>query len=234
MRLNKYIAEAGITSRRKADELIKNGEIEINGVAVTKLGIDVSDKDIVKYKGNILENQGKKMYIMLNKPAKYLSSVSDDRDRKTVIDLVKNRYTMRLYPIGRLDYETEGLLLLTNDGEITKKLTHPSHNIKKTYFVRTDKPFNKIQIENIMNGVDIGGYVTRKCKINVKEGSKNECHITIGEGKNRQVRKMFATQELEVTYLQRVSIGEIPLGNLALGKTRELTSKEILYLKSIN
>mgnify|MGYP003606671470 FL=1 len=234
MRLNKYIAESGITSRRKADELIKNGEIKINGETVTELGTDVNESDTVEYMGSIISVQEKKIYIMLNKPAKYLSSVSDDRNRKTVVDLIRDNYSMRLYPIGRLDYDTEGLILMTNDGEITKKLTHPSHNIKKTYFVRTDRPFTREQIQNIVNGVDIGGYVTRKCEIKLKKGSDNECYITIGEGKNRQVRKMFSSQNLEVTYLRRISIGDLTLGNLGSGKTRELTDEEIKYLKSIN
>lgn len=234
MRLNKYIAEAGITSRRKADELIKRGEIEINGEITTELGIDVNENDIVKYKGKPISKEDAKVYVMLNKPPKYLSSVTDDRDRKTVIDLIKHKYKERLYPVGRLDYDTEGLLLLTNDGDITNKLTHPSHQIKKTYFVRADKPISTNHKHNIENGVIIDEYMTRKCHIELSDQNPRECLITIGEGKNRQVRKMFSTQDLEVLYLKRISVGEINLGSLKLGETRELTPDEICYLKSVN
>ncbi|MGB5824183.1 MAG: pseudouridine synthase [Proteocatella sp.] len=234
MRLNKYIAEAGITSRRKADELIKNGDIEINGEITTELGIDVKENDIVKYRGKIISKETHKIYVMLNKPPKYLSSVTDDRDRKTVIDLIKGNYHERLYPVGRLDYDTEGLLLLTNDGEITNKLTHPSHQIKKTYFVRVDKPITEKEKRIIEKGVVIDDYLTRECSIELSDKNACECLITIGEGKNRQIRKMFYTQNLEVMYLKRISIGEIKLGSLALGETRELTKNEVNYLKSVN
>lgn len=234
MRLNKYIAAAGITSRRKADELIKNGDIEINNEIVTELGTDVNENDVVKYRGKTISKEDHKVYVMLNKPPKYLSSVTDDRDRKTVIDLIKNKYQERLYPVGRLDYDTEGLLLLTNDGEITNKLTHPRHQIKKTYFVRVDKPISEKQKHIIEKGVVIDDYMTRECKVKLSDQNPRECLITIGEGKNRQIRKMFATQELEVIYLKRISIGKIELGSLQLGDTRELTDDELNYLKSVN
>lgn len=234
MRLNKFIAASGITSRRKADELIKNGDISINGVQITELGTEVLENDIVTYKGKIINEESSKIYIMLNKPSKYLSSVSDDRDRKTVLDLVKDKYSERLYPVGRLDYDTEGLLILTNDGEITNKLTHPRHHIKKTYFVRTDKPITKDIISNLENGVLIDDYITKKATINFNSKNNTQCEITIGEGKNRQVRKMFASQGLEVVYLKRISMGNLKLGSLTIGNFRELTKDEVEYLKSIN
>lgn len=234
MRLNKFIAASGITSRRKADELIKNGDISINGVQITELGTEVLETDIVTYNGKIINEESSKIYIMLNKPAKYLSSVSDDRDRKTVVDLVKDRYSERLYPVGRLDYDTEGLLILTNDGEITNKLTHPRHHIKKTYFVKTDKPITKDIISALENGVLIDDYMTKKATITFNPKDKSQCEITIGEGKNRQVRKMFSSQGLEVIYLKRISMGDLKLGSLPIGKTRELTKDEVEYLKSIN
>ena len=144
MRLNKYIAESGITSRRKADELIKNGEIKINGETVTELGTDVNESDTVEYMGSIISVQEKKIYIMLNKPAKYLSSVSDDRNRKTVVDLIRDNYSMRLYPIGRLDYDTEGLILMTNDGEIpglrtTRREADPKHPLSNVRSIPPDR-----------------------------------------------------------------------------------------------
>lgn len=234
MRLNKFIAASGITSRRKADELIKNGDISINGVQITELGTEVLETDIVTYNGKIINEESSKIYIMLNKPAKYLSSVSDDRDRKTVVDLVKDRYSERLYPVGRLDYDTEGLLILTNDGEITNKLTHPRHHIKKTYFVKTDKPITKDIISALESGVLIDDYMTKKATITFNPKDKNQCEITIGEGKNRQVRKMFSSQGLEVIYLKRISMGALKLGSLPIGKTRELDKDEVEYLKSIN
>lgn len=234
MRLNKFIAARGITSRRKADELIKNGDISINGVQITELGTEVLENDIVTYKGKIINEESSKIYIMINKPAKYLSSVSDDRDRKTVIDLVKGSYSERLYPVGRLDYDTEGLLILTNDGEITNKLTHPRHHIKKTYFVKTDKPITRDIVSALENGVLIDDYMTREATVILNPKNNNQCEITIGEGKNRQVRKMFASQGLEVVYLKRISMGNLKLGSLPIGKIRELTKDEVEYLKSIN
>lgn len=234
MRLNKFIAASGITSRRKADQLIAAGEISLNGKVITELGTEVFENDIVTYKGQIINEEKSKIYLMLNKPPKYLSSVSDDRDRKTVIDLVKNTYSERLYPVGRLDYETEGLLILTNDGDITNKLTHPKHHIKKTYLVKTDKPITKEIISNLENGVLIDDYMTKKAELKLDIKNNNQCEITIGEGRNRQVRKMFASQGLEVVYLKRLSMGDLKLGSLEIGKTRELTQKEISYLKSIN
>ena len=234
MRLNKFIAASGITSRRKADQLIAAGEISLNGKVITELGTEVFENDIVTYKGQIINEEKSKIYLMLNKPPKYLSSVSDDRDRKTVIDLVKNTYSERLYPVGRLDYETEGLLILTNDGDITNKLTHPKHHIKKTYLVKTDKPITKEIVSNLENGVLIDDYMTKKAELKLDIKHNNQCEITIGEGRNRQVRKMFASQGLEVVYLKRLSMGDLKLGSLEIGKTRELTQKEISYLKSIN
>lgn len=234
MRLNKFIAASGITSRRKADELIKNGEIKINGQIVTELGTEVSEKDIVSYNNAIINEESSKIYLMLNKPAKYLSSVSDDRNRKTVIDLIKDSYSERLYPVGRLDYETEGLLILTNDGEITNKLTHPRHHIKKTYLVNTNKPITHLAISNLENGVLIDEYMTKKATIKMHPHINTQCEITIGEGRNRQVRKMFESQKLEVIYLKRISMGKLKLDSLPIGKTRELTKEEVEYLKSIN
>lgn len=235
MRLNKYIAASGVTSRRKADELIKQGKIKINGELITDMGYIVNEGDEIKHDGRIINTEEKKIYVMINKPQKFLSSVTDDRNRKTVIDIVKGKYKERLYPVGRLDYDTEGLLILTNDGEITKKLTHPSHDIKKTYFVKTDKKMYPDLLKKIENGVQVEDYITRECKIKkLQSKDGNECLITIGEGKNRQIRKMFETQNMKVVFLKRLSVGKIELGNLKTGEFRELTKEELKYLMSIN
>lgn len=224
MRLNKYIADCGIASRRKADILIADGKVKINGKIVTNLGTIVNENDTVEVEGKRIKKEDKKIYLMLNKPSGFLSSVSDDRGRKTVIDLIKKKYKERIYPVGRLDYETEGLLILTNDGEFANKVIHPSKNILKKYYVEIDKNINEKEKRNIEEGVDIGNYITSKSKLSKIDDCKY--YITISEGKNRQVRKMFETQNKKVLYLKRVSIGNLKLENLKTGQFRELTDKE--------
>lgn len=235
MRINKYIAHSGIASRRKADELILEGKVKINGRLVTEPGAEVGAKDKVEVNGKNITLEKNKIYIMMNKPSGYICSSSDDRGRKTVLDLIKNQYTERLYTIGRLDYETEGLLLLTNDGDIANNLIHPRSNINKVYYVELNGPLTLQSIRNLESGVVIDGYKTRKAKIK-KIGhntSTNRCLITISEGRNRQVRKMFETQRLAVTYLKRLSVGELHIGDLKPGEFRTLNHKEIAYLKSL-
>lgn len=236
MRINKYIAHCGYCSRRKADELIEKGRVFVNGKCVNDFSIDVDDNDIVTIENKVISLEQEKIYIMLNKPSGYISAVSDDRGRKTVLDLVQKHYTQRLYPVGRLDYQTEGLLILTNDGELANKLIHPSSNIKKTYYVELDRMISAEKIRKIESGVDIGGYITKKAKIKRIGPSinTNKCIITICEGKNRQVRKMFETQHLHVKYLKRLQIGELYLNDLKQGEFRYLNKKEIDYLMSIN
>lgn len=236
MRINKYIAHCGHCSRRKADELIERGEVFINGEKVRDFSRVVSKNDVVTIQGKRIILEDTKIYVMLNKPSGYISSASDDRGRKTVMDIVGKHFKQRLYPIGRLDYETEGLLILTNDGEIANKLIHPSNNIDKTYYVELDRPITIQNIRNLESGVDIGDHVTKKCKIK-KVGvgtSTNKCIITIGEGKNRQVRRMFETQRLRVRYLKRLQIGELYLNDLRPGEFRALSKKEVRYLMSLN
>lgn len=235
MRINKYIAQCGVASRRKADELILAGRVKINGQVVREMGMDVKEDDKVEVSGKIISTEERKVYLAINKPAKYLSSVSDDRKRQTVIDLVKEKYPERLYPVGRLDYETEGLLILTNDGNLTNKLTHPKHEIDKTYVVGFNGKLQKHQVAAIEKGVVIDEYRTKPCKITdlrIYQGYTT-CKITIHEGKNRQIRKMFATQGYEVKDLKRISIGEIVLGDLKVGEFRELSKEELKYLRSL-
>lgn len=232
MRINKYIAHCGYTSRRKADELIEQGKVLFNGEPVTDFSTEVGEGDIVSIDGKEIRLESKKIYLMLNKPSGCISAVSDDRGRKTVIDIVRPHFKERLYPVGRLDFDTEGLLILTNDGDLADKLIHPHSNIEKTYYVELDRELRIPQIRNLEQGVDIGDYVTRPSKI--KKISGKSCLITILEGKNRQVRRMFETQRLRVKYLKRLRIGELYLEDMKAGEFRELNQKEIRFLMNIN
>lgn len=235
MRINKYIALCGVASRRKADDLIASGRVKINGKVVKEMGVNVSKEDKVEVSGQPISLEERKVYLIINKPTKYLSTVTDDRKRATVIDLIKDKYPERLYPVGRLDYETEGLLILTNDGNLTNKLTHPKHEVKKTYVVGFKGRLQNHQVAALEKGVVVDEYRTQPCKISdlrVYMGS-TKCKITIQEGKNRQIRKMFATQGYEVKELRRISIGSIELGDLKVGEYREVTKEELKYLKTL-
>jgi len=235
MRLQKYLAEAGIASRRKAEELIIAGKIKVNGVTVTELGTKVDDtKDEVYYNGKLVKNSEKLVYIMLNKPEGYVTTVKDQFDRPTVMDLIKG-VKERVVPVGRLDYDTSGLLLLTNDGELTYKLTHPSKMVEKTYMAKLfGKPEDK-HIREFRYGLQIDSGMTQPAKLEIVEdlGKYCMCKITITEGKNRQVRKMCDAIKHPVATLKRVGTGEIELGDLKKGAWRYLTDKEISYLKSL-
>lgn len=236
MRINKYIAHSGISSRRKADDLIAEGRVRVNGVIIQEKGIEVTEQDVVEVDGNIVSKEKRLVYLMMNKPAGYLCSSSDDRGRKTVLDLVKKTYPERLYSVGRLDFDTEGLLILTNDGDAANALIHPRSEINKVYYVELDAPLTVKAIRNIEAGVLLDDYKTKPAKIKrLGNGTSiNRCLITISEGKNRQVRKMFATQRMNVRYLKRLAIGELFLEDLEVGKFRSLTKKEIHYIKSIS
>ena len=228
MRINKYIAGAGIASRRKADELISNGNVKVNNMTLTEPGYDVKPGDIVEVNGQIIEGEDKKVYYMLNKPLGYITSVKDDRMRPTVTELV-SEIDARLFPVGRLDYNTSGLLLMTNDGDFAYKVAHPKHKMGKTYVAKIQGFLTKGKIDRLEKGVDIGGFVTSPAKVKVlKEMDKHSLvELTIYEGKNRQVRKMFKTLGNTVVELERIAIGEVKLGRLALGGYRKLTRAEI-------
>nr|WP_315020549.1 pseudouridine synthase [uncultured Aminipila sp.] len=234
MRLNKYIAQAGLASRRKADEFTANGNVKINGLVVKELGYDVKDGDVVEVNGRKIDTlKQKPVYIMLNKPLGYITTSEDEKGRLTVQDLVSD-VDARLFAIGRLDYNTSGMLLMTNDGDMAYKLTHPKHHIYKTYRARVSGVLSNERIAKLKNGVDIGGFVTSKANVKViKQGDRSAIvEIQIYEGKNRQVRKMFAAVGNKVQELERVAIGELFLGRLMLGHYRKLTPKEIEYLKN--
>jgi len=223
MRLNKFIAISGVCSRRNADKLIKNGKIKVNGKIINTLGLDVQETDIIEYDNRVLSLNEKKIYIMLNKPKGYITTAKEQFNRKCVMDLINE--DVRVFPIGRLDKDTEGLLLLTNDGDFTNKLTHPSHKIKKTYIVYTDTLIKNEILYKLRNGVDIGGYITKEAEVNLLD--KNTLEITISEGKNRQVRKMCENTGINLISLKRVSIGGLKLDNLKLGKYKVLNDRDI-------
>ena len=234
MRLNKYIASSGLCSRRKADELIASGKVELNGAVVTEMGVQVGPEDQVMVNGSIIEAEEKKVYVAVNKPLGYITSMDDDRSRATVAELVED-IPERLFPVGRLDYNTTGLLIMTNDGQLTYTLTHPKHEVWKTYIATVAGVISDTRIAKLRKGVDIGGFVTSPAKVKVIKQMPRHAvvEISIHEGKNRQVRKMFAAVGNKVQKLERTSIGDIKLGRLMSGHYRKLTKQEIDYLKSL-
>ena len=233
-RLQKYMASCGVASRRKCEEIILAGKVKINGVLVNEVGIKIDpSKDIVEYDGKIISKEEKKVYIMLNKPEGYISSVKDEKGRKTILDIVK--VEERVYPIGRLDYDSSGLLLLTNDGEIYNKIIHPRVEIIKKYIAVVKGEITEKDIKKFEIGIDIGGYITAPAQLKIISYDKEVSTIEIGihEGKNRQIRKMCAALKHEVLSLKRIAIGEIMLGYLKRGEYRELSKEEINYIGSL-
>lgn len=233
MRINKYIAQAGVASRRKADELVANGNVKVNGLTLKEAGYDVVQGDVVEVNGRRIEPEDKKVYILLHKPVGYVTTVSDDKDRPTVMDLVRD-VDARLFPVGRLDYNTSGMLIMTNDGDFAYRLTHPKHEMPKTYRARVAGVLSDEKCAKLRKGVDIGGFVTSKAKVQIIRGAQRQTvvDITIHEGKNRQVRKMFKAIGNPVQELSRIAIGEIKLGRLSEGHYRKLTREEIEHLRS--
>ncbi len=234
MRINKYLAEKGIASRRHADEMIAAGRVQINGEAAT-LGAHVEEGDEVFLDGQLLSvSEKKEEYYIMNKPKGVMCTVSDDRGRKTVMDLLPEGVG-RVFPVGRLDYATEGLLLFTNDGDLAFRLTHPTTEIPKTYMARIEGTLTEKDLNPIRSGVELDGVLTKKCKAHIVETNKayTKVHITITEGKNRQVRRMFEAIGRNVEFLKRVSIGQLKLSGLDRGQTRPLKAEEIAYLKGL-
>lgn len=224
MRLNKYIASCGYCSRRKADELIENGKVFVNDLLVTELGFKVSiEKDSVRVEGNILRLEEKKLYLALNKPKGYVTTSSDELGRNSVLDLVHE--DIRVFSVGRLDMDTEGLLILTNDGEFANELAHPRNKVYKTYIAKTDYDISDSEIETLRKGVDIGGYITAPAM--VRKLKRNLTEVKIAEGKNRQVRKMFEAINKKVIKLKRIAIGGLTLEDIKLGSYKSYTLDEI-------
>lgn len=223
MRINKYIANCGICSRRAADELVLNGKVEINGDIINIPGFDVDIKDTVKINGKIIKLQDEKIYILLNKPKGYITTSEEQFGRPCIMDLIKEN--IRVFPVGRLDMDTEGMILLTNDGELTNNIIHPRNKIEKRYIVEIHEKVTTSQIKSLTNGVDIGGYITSPAVVKLLDDKHLE--ITITEGKNRQVRRMCEAVDIIVYNLKRISIGNLTLGDLKVGTYRRITENEI-------
>ncbi len=233
VRLNKYIANAGVCSRREADVLIGTGAIKVNGKIVTELGTKVMPGDMVVYGKQRLKNE-KKVYVLLNKPKDYITTTEDPQKRRTVLDILGNAFTERLYPVGRLDRNTTGLLLLTNDGEMAKKLSHPSHRIKKLYHVSLNKKITKTDLQKIAEGITIGNDTIIPDSIAIVSKEKqNELGIEIHSGQNRVVRRIFEQLGYKVTKLDRVIYAGLTKKDLPRGKWRKLSEKEVSFLSML-
>ncbi|WP_317853867.1 pseudouridine synthase [Chakrabartyella piscis] len=235
-RLQKYLAEAGVASRRKSEELIAAGLVKVNGKIVTELGTKVDPKkDEVVYRGQVISKKEVEMvYIMLHKPEGYVTTAKEQFGRPSVMDLVRD-VKERIFPVGRLDYETSGLLLLTNDGDLTYKLTHPKHDVDKTYHAKVYGTPDDMDLQMFRRGVFIDGVRTKPAKIQIIEKGERQslAEIKIHEGKNRQVRKMCEAISHPVAQLKRVATGDLELGDLPKGKYRHLTATEVKYLKKL-
>lgn len=233
MRINKYLSESGVCSRRAADKLIEDGEVKINGKSA-KLGDDVTDDDLVTVGGEVVSAVKKYDYYAMNKPKGYVCTVKDDKGRKTVMDLLPPGI-QRVVPVGRLDYDTEGLLLFTNDGELTNKLTHPKNGVYKTYLVKVESYIPDEALKTLSRGVELDGKYINPCKVKLIERNKlgTKLHVSINEGRNRQVRRMFEAIGFDIDFLKRISIGELTVSGLDRGDVRKLNKREIEYLKSL-
>ena len=234
MRINKFLSSLAIASRRAIDKYIEEGRIKVNGV-IASTGIDVTEEDEIYIDNKKIETNRieEKVYFMLNKPLEVLSASSDDRGRKTVVDLIKT--DKRIFPIGRLDYMTSGLILLTNDGELFNRLVHPKSEIYKKYYIKVFGEVKKEEIEELKKGVLLEDGKTLPAKISGIKYDKNKTsmYISIREGRNRQIRRMIEKFGYKVLMLRREKIGELSLGDLKEGKYRELTGEEIEYLYSV-
>ena len=234
IRLNRFLAMAGIGSRRQCDEFIRQGRVEVNGQKITRMALIVdTDKDKVKFDGKIVNANRQFIYIMLNKPLFTVCTVNDEKGRKTVVDLIK--LPERLYPIGRLDFNTTGALLITNDGDLTYYLIHPRFEVKKVYHALLNKHISPIDLHRFQTGIDLNGFKTAPCKIKEIRVINNCSYLEIEmhEGKNRQIRRMFQELGYEVEELERVEFAGIRVSDLKPGEWRELTVTEVKKLKQL-
>jgi 23S rRNA pseudouridine2605 synthase len=234
LRLNKYLAKAGLCSRREADNLITSGDVEVNGKVITELGVKVKKTDTISYKGKVLTLE-KLRYVLLNKPKDSITTMEDTHDRRTVIELVADACDERIYPVGRLDRMTTGLLLLTNDGSLAKKLTHPSHQIKKIYLAVLNKDLSPEDMSLLLEGVELEDGLTQfdTIQYDQKSNDKTTIIVSLHSGKNRIVRRMFANLNYRVERLDRISFAGLTKDNLTRGKWRFLSDKEIGFLKML-
>lgn len=234
MRLQKYLAGAGVASRRKSEEYILQGRVKINNKVITELGTTVKPGDQVEVDGKPITMEEENVYYLLNKPIGYITSAADEKGRETVLDLLKD-VKERVFPVGRLDYNTSGLLVLTNDGELTYELTHPKHHVEKTYIVKVRGFVEPENIARLQKGVRIDNYTTSPAKVKQIRNTPTTTtlSITIYEGRNRQVRKMCEAIGHQVSKLERVALGDLKLGKLPIGEYRKLTQEEVKYLKGL-
>ena len=237
MRINKYIAEAGVASRRNADEMIKQGRVSINGKKISECGIDVNvENDTVHVDGVKITPIRRYTYIMFNKPKGCITTAQDEFGRKTIYDYLEQFAGKGLFPVGRLDYDSEGLLLLTNDGALAQVLTHPSYQIPKTYSVKIEGEIGDEDLKKIRNGIkgkDGTKYAPAKVTLKERNEQFSKLDITVTEGKNREVRKIFEAVDKNVVFLSRKKIGDLALGGLTRGTARYLSDKEVAYLKGL-
>lgn len=232
MRLNKYIAHAGICSRRKAADLVKEGHVKVNGKVEINPAYEVQPKDQIKFDDKVVKIEKKKVYILMNKPKNTLTTVSDDRGRRTVLDIVSKRIKQRVYPVGRLDRNTTGLLLLTNDGDLAKKLSHPSHGVKKIYHIVLDRNLLPSDLDKIHRGIELDDGLAEVDSIKyVPDASKAEVLIELHSGKNRIIRRIFEHLDYTVSRLDRIYLGGLTKKDIPRGWFRPLSDKEIIMLK---
>ncbi|MGN1042740.1 MAG: pseudouridine synthase [Christensenellales bacterium] len=236
MRINKYIASCGICSRRAAEDLVRDGKIKINGKTTTYLATEIDEyNDTVTLDGRKISLVSRFVYIMFNKPKGCVCTVKDDKGRKTVMDYLQEFGDKRIFPVGRLDYDTEGLLLLTNDGDFANRLTQPMSEVPKTYIAKVEGEIPESDLARLRNGIVLDGVKLRRCKIKVLgvENGITRYEVTIFEGKNRQIHRMFESIGKEVVFLKRVKIGDVKLGGLGRGANRFLTEKELASLNRL-
>ena len=231
MRLQKYMAECGVASRRRAEEMILEGKVTVNGVLIDQMGVQVQEGDEVRVEGRLIRPEGEKRYVMYHKPAGEVTTVSDPEGRAAVLDHFRD-YPVRLYPVGRLDYDSEGLLLLTNDGALTERMLHPSHLVEKTYLARVTGQVSMDSVRQLRAGVMLDDHKTAPAKVRIikEETFATVVLVTIHEGRNRQVRRMFEALGHRVLQLRRVKFGPLELGDLPRGQWRELTAEEVRRL----
>lgn len=233
MRINKYLSGCGLDSRRKCEKLVTDGRVKVNGKTITDLATDVKDDDTVEVDGKYVNLSERKVYIILNKPKGCVCTASDEKGRKTVLDFVKIKE--RIFPVGRLDYDTEGLLLLTNDGELAYTITHPKNMIKKVYSVRVEGEPSDAELKKLRNGVEYGGikYAPARVAVVEKDEKQTKLEITVTEGKNHEIRNMIESLGRRVLFLKRIEVAGIRLGGLSRGEWRYLNARELEYIKSL-